>query len=58
MSAGGADRPRESPLTSSHMRDESFERRREEILNEPEFDGALRVSKYRYDHEERHAFVK
>jgi len=49
---------RESQRTSSHMRNESFERRRKEVLNEPEFDGALRVSKYRYDHEERHTLIE
>ena len=40
------------------MRDESFEGRREEVLDEPEFDTALRVAKDGDDHEERHPLVK
>ncbi len=43
-----------SVLTFCHMRNEGFEGRRQEVLDEPELDGTLGVAQYRDDHEECH----
>lgn len=44
--------------TSSHVRNESLERGREEVFDEPELDGTFRMAQDRDDHEERHTLVK